>query len=291
MPSHAARRCSGSAGRSGASISVNLGAVARLGRRASASSASRSAARPAASWSSCRTRRSSSRCSSTVFPSVDYASAGGFLQLAVRRVRRHPRRPRRGDVRRRLGVGRDVGTARDGAGDAAQPRPLGARGRPRHVRRTSAIFVALTAAGIGIGVATTDSDVATPLVGSLVLGLYAAALAGVGHGGRWRVRHALRRHGRRRHRRRHLVRRSCSGRCSACPTSVRELALTSHFGQPMVGVWDAGGIVASLALAIGGVLSGPGGSPGGTCAADRLLRRHPAVDELVVVARRAVRGG
>ena len=43
-----------------------------------------------------------------------------------------------------------------------------------------AIFVALSAVGIAIGVATTGSDVATPVVGSLILGVYAAALVGVG---------------------------------------------------------------------------------------------------------------
>ena len=35
--------------------------------------------------------------------------------------------------------------------------------------------------------------------------------------------------------------------------------LTSHYGQPMVGSWDGAGIVASLALAIGGVLVGAWG--------------------------------
>ena len=43
------------------------------------------------------------------------------------------------------------------------------------------------------------------------------------------------------------------------PTDVRSLALTSHYGQTMVGSWDGVGIVASLALAIGGVLVGAWG--------------------------------
>ena len=40
---------------------------------------------------------------------------------------------------------------------------------------------------------------------------------------------------------------------------VQELALSTHMGQPMVGVWDAGGIVACLVLAVGGTLIGAAG--------------------------------
>jgi putative exporter of polyketide antibiotics len=43
------------------------------------------------------------------------------------------------------------------------------------------------------------------------------------------------------------------------PDVVRELALTSHFGQPMVGVWDGVGIVASVVIAIGGIAIGTWG--------------------------------
>ncbi len=121
-----------------------------------------------------------------------------------------------------------------------------------------AVFVALTASGIAIGVATTGSDVATPLLGALVLGLYAGALAGIGHavGGvigtrfaatvvvvfvvvTWFIQ--------------------LLGPMLGLPQLIRDLALTSHYGQPMVGSWDAVGIVASLALAVGGVLIGTWG--------------------------------
>src|SRR5258705_9913066 len=37
------------------------------------------------------------------------------------------------------------------------------------------------------------------------------------------------------------------------PDVFRELALTTHYGQPMLGVWDPAGIVASVVLAVGGV--------------------------------------
>lgn len=40
------------------------------------------------------------------------------------------------------------------------------------------------------------------------------------------------------------------------PDAVHQLALTAHYGQPMLGVWDPVGIGASLVLAFGGVLVG-----------------------------------
>ena len=43
------------------------------------------------------------------------------------------------------------------------------------------------------------------------------------------------------------------------PDWVHQLALTSHLGQPMVGIWDPAGMAACLVLAVGGlVLSGLG---------------------------------
>ena len=43
------------------------------------------------------------------------------------------------------------------------------------------------------------------------------------------------------------------------PDWVHQLALTAHLGQPMLGVWDVGGIFGCLVLAIGGLaLSGWG---------------------------------
>ena len=43
------------------------------------------------------------------------------------------------------------------------------------------------------------------------------------------------------------------------PDIVGQLALTTHYGQPMLGVWDPVGIVASLVLAVGGVAIGAWG--------------------------------
>jgi putative exporter of polyketide antibiotics len=43
------------------------------------------------------------------------------------------------------------------------------------------------------------------------------------------------------------------------PDWVHQLALTAHMGQPMVGSWDVGGVVACLALAACGVALGAWG--------------------------------
>jgi putative exporter of polyketide antibiotics len=92
-------------------------------------------------------------------------------------------------------------------------------------------------------------------LGALVLGLYGAALIGIGHAvGGW------------------LGTRFAStvvivfvvvtwfiallGPLMNLPPFVQDLALTTHFGQPMVGIWDPVGIVASLALAVGGIALG-----------------------------------
>jgi putative exporter of polyketide antibiotics len=43
------------------------------------------------------------------------------------------------------------------------------------------------------------------------------------------------------------------------PEIVEDLSLTAHFGQPMLGIWDPVGILASIAIGIGGVLIGTWG--------------------------------
>lgn len=194
---------------------------------------------------------------STVFPNVDYASAGGFLQLLFVEF---------GVILAGLAASSLVGgwasEETSGRLEMILATPLsrarwamaGGIGMLANV----ALFVALCATGIGIGVATSGSDVMTPLLGSSVLGLYAAALVGIGHavGGvvgtrfaatfvvvfvilTWFVQ--------------------LLGPLLGLPELVRDLALTSHFGQPMVGEWDPVGLVASLVLAAGGVAIGTWG--------------------------------
>ena len=111
------------------------------------------------------------------------------------------------------------------------------------------------AAGVGIGAVLAGSDAVTPMAGSVTLGLYAAAVAGVGIaiGG--------------------LFRTSIAAEMAAVavtvtflidmiapplrlPDWVHQLALTAHFGQPMVGIWDASGVVACLVIAAGGLALG-----------------------------------
>jgi ABC-2 type transport system permease protein len=193
----------------------------------------------------------------TVFPNVDYASAGGFLQLLFVEF---------GVILAGLAAASLVsGWASDetsGRLEMVLSTPLsrarwavaGGLGMLVGV----VIFVGLCAAGIAIGVATAAGDVATPVVGSLALGLYAAALVGIGHavGGvlgtrfaatfvvvfvivTWFVQ--------------------LLGPLLGLPEWVRDLALTSHFGQPMVGAWDPVGIALCVALAVGGVLVGTWG--------------------------------
>lgn len=120
------------------------------------------------------------------------------------------------------------------------------------------VMTGLVAAGIAVGAALAGGDVAAPVVGTAALGLYAAAVAGVGFaaGG--------------------LFRTSIAAEVAAVaviatflidlvapalklPDWVHQLALTSHFGQPMIGAWDPVGIVASLVIAIGGVAIGAWG--------------------------------
>jgi ABC-2 type transport system permease protein len=120
------------------------------------------------------------------------------------------------------------------------------------------LFTLLLMLGIGLGSSIAGGDVATPIAGTLVLGLYALALAGIGVaiGG--------------------LVTTSWAGEVVAVvvivtflidflapalklPEWVHELALTSHLGQPMVGTWDVEGVVVCLALAAGGLLLGAWG--------------------------------
>lgn len=194
---------------------------------------------------------------STVFPDVDYGSAGGFLQLLFIEF---------GVILAGLAAASFVsGWASDettGRTEMLLATPLsrvrwalsGGLGMFVNV----AIFLAIAAAGIGIGVATTDTDVATPLLGSAVLGLYGLALVGIGHavGGVLGMRFAattvvvfvvvtwfI----------------QLLGPLIGLPQVVQDLALTTHFGQPMVGVWDPVGIVASLAIAIVGVAIGTWG--------------------------------
>jgi ABC-2 type transport system permease protein len=193
----------------------------------------------------------------TAFPGIDYASAGGFLQLLFVEF---------GVILAGLAAATFVG---GWASDESSGRlelllatPLSrlrwALSGGLGMLASVLIFVALSAAGIGLGVASASGDLATPLTGSLILGVYAAALVGIGMavGGVWRTSWAapavvvfvivtwfVQ-----------LV-----GAFLGLPDLIVQLALTSHFGQPMVGVWDFAGVAAAAVLAAGGIALGAWG--------------------------------
>jgi ABC-2 type transport system permease protein len=191
-----------------------------------------------------------------VFPAYDVASAGGFLQLMIG-----------------LGfiaVGLAAATLAAGwASDENDGRLELLLATPMVRSRWAiaggigvfaaiAVMTAVAMAGIGLGVIVAGGDLATPVLGTVSLGLYAAAAAGVGFavGG--------------------LVRNTIAGEITALaviasslidlfapplhlPDWCHQLALNAHMGQPMVGHWDMPGVVACLAIAVGGLLLGAWG--------------------------------
>jgi ABC-2 type transport system permease protein len=198
-----------------------------------------------------------SRLLGSVFPGIDMATVGGFLQLLFVEF---------GLILAGLAAATLVaGWASDetsGRLELLLATPL-ARARWAisggiGVFAGIAVIMVLTVVGIGIGATITGGDIVTPMIGTAVLGLYALAMAGVGVaiGGvigtgvaapavailttlTWFA--------------------GIIAPALSLPDVVRELALTTHYGQTMVGVWDPAGIVASLVLAVGGVLLGAWG--------------------------------
>lgn len=192
-----------------------------------------------------------------LFPNIDLATSGGFLQLAFVEL---------GFVL----VGFAASTLVAGwASDESSGRlemllsaPLGrarwAMSSGLGVFAAIAVMTALLAIGVGAGAAMVGSDASTPMLGTVVLGLYAAALAGIGMavGG--------------------LLRPSIAGEAVAAvviatflidliapalklPDWVHGLALTAHMGEPMTGMWDWAGIAACVILALAGLaLAGVG---------------------------------
>ncbi len=117
------------------------------------------------------------------------------------------------------------------------------------------LFVAL---GIALGAGAGGVSAGDALVGSISLGLVAAAMVGIGVaiGGLWRA--------------------SLAAELTAVvvvvtylidllgpplklPDWIQQLTIASHMGQPMIGQWDATGIGLALVLAVGGVLVGAWG--------------------------------
>ncbi len=114
------------------------------------------------------------------------------------------------------------------------------------------------AAGIALGAVAGGVSAGDALVGSLSLGLVAAAMVGVGFaiGGWWRTSLAaevtavvvvLT----------YLI--DLLGPPLKLPDWVQQITLSSHMGQPMIGQWDATGIIAGVVIAVGGILLGAWG--------------------------------
>jgi len=186
-----------------------------------------------------------------IFPNIDLAGAGAFLQLAFVTF---------GFILAGFAASTLVnGWASDETGGRLEMLLTTPMSRARWavagglgVMAAIAVMTGVIAVGIGIGSALAGGDVATPILGSTVLGLYAAALAGLGLavGG--------------------LVRTSIAGETVAgiviatfvidilapalkWPDWVHQLALSSHLGQPMIGTWDWPGMIACVVIALGGV--------------------------------------
>jgi ABC-2 type transport system permease protein len=123
---------------------------------------------------------------------------------------------------------------------------------------STAIVTIVTMAGVAIGAAITGGELATPIVGVLVISLYMLAIGGLG------VAVAG------------VFSTGAAGPFVAVftiltwfigiiapplglPDAIADLALTTHYGQPMLGVWDPVGIVVSIVLAVGGVAVGAWG--------------------------------
>jgi ABC-2 type transport system permease protein len=121
-----------------------------------------------------------------------------------------------------------------------------------------AVTNVLLAAGIALGAVAGGVPVGSAIIGSTALGLFAAAMVGVGIavGGLWRT--------------------SIAAEIAAgvvivtylidllapplkWPDWVHHLALTANLGQPMLGDWNPVGVIACAVIAVGGILLGAWG--------------------------------
>ncbi len=192
-----------------------------------------------------------------IFPGVDLASSGWFLQLVFVEM---------GLIvvgfSAATFVGKWASDEQAGRLELLLSTPLsrarwalaGGVGALLAVVVTTAVY----ALGIGLGSAFAGSEILTPMAGTIALGGYAAAMVGIGVaiGGLWRTSWAA-----------ELVAAFVIGTFLVgllapaldLPDFVQELALTTHLGQPMIGEWDPVGLVACGVIAIGGMLLGTWG--------------------------------
>jgi ABC-2 type transport system permease protein len=120
------------------------------------------------------------------------------------------------------------------------------------------LSTAIVAGATALGSASQGSDALTPTIGSFVLALYGMALAGIGIAAAGLFRSSMAAA---------VVIVMTVGTFLITifaaplklPDWVADLALSAHYGSPLLGDWDAVGIVASLVLAIGGLAVGAWG--------------------------------
>ena len=187
----------------------------------------------------------------TIFPSVDLASAGWFLQLVFVEM---------GLIivgfSAATFVGKWASDETSGRVETLLAAPL-TRGRWVVAGGLGAILAvvvttAIYAIGIGLGATFAGGDILGPMAGTIALAAYAAAMVGVGVaiGGVFRTSLAA-----------EIVAAlviatflvNLVAPALKLPDWVQQLALTAHLGQPMIGVWDPAGMVACLVLSVGGV--------------------------------------
>lgn len=193
----------------------------------------------------------------TLIPDIDLTTAAGFLQLAFVDL---------GLLLMGLAVTMLVGSRwsdeAEGRLEMHLTTPLSRRGWTG--AQGVAIALGITtitvvlAAAIGLGVAAVGQDPATPMAGTVVLGLYGLALAGIGMaaGGILGPRAAA-----------PVVAAVAIGTflldmlapMLRLPDWVAQLAITTHLGEPMIGTWDLAGVAACLALAVVGLAAGTWG--------------------------------
>ncbi len=192
----------------------------------------------------------------TIFPDFDLTSAGGFLQLYVALFYIAA------GFAGATFVSKWASDETDGRLEMVLATPMA---RVRWVIAGGigallaiVVMTVLFALGIGLGAAAGGVSAGQAMIGSAALGLYAIAVVGIGVaiGGLWRT--------------------SLAAEIAALfvvatylidllapplklPDWFHQLALTAHLGQPMVGQWDAAGIIACLVMAAGGVALGAWG--------------------------------
>ena len=193
----------------------------------------------------------------TLIPGVDITTAAGFLQLAFADI---------GFVL--MGLAATTFISARSSDETSGRLELQLATPLTRVRWAAASGVAvwlalvlvnvMLAAAVALGVASVGQSPATPAIGTFVLTVYGAALAGigVGVGGLFRASLAM-----------PVVVAVTIGTflidllvpVLRLPHWVQQLALSAHLGEPMVGDWDGTGILTCLVLAVGGVVVGAWG--------------------------------